>query len=234
MSSENDQYRIKYLKYKNKYNTLKSKLNQHGSSIDGDYINKLKELYPTCQFDKQNNHDTYSNYAIVYGEMTYKGINQLNTIVNPNNDFKYFIDIGSGRLKLPIYMASNPNIIKSYGIELVTERYNDGMQLLDKLKQNSNFNIYTSKITSINDDLFNIDLRTLLPEKTFVWISNLCFSENINDKLFHKLTTELKPESIICCSKQPSTDIPGLEFVRNIPIQMSWTENSDTYIYKVR
>lgn len=43
-------YYYKYKKYKNKYLQLNKLLN--GGNID--YINKLKQLYPNCEHDKNN------------------------------------------------------------------------------------------------------------------------------------------------------------------------------------
>jgi tRNA1(Val) A37 N6-methylase TrmN6 len=68
--------------------------------------------------------------------------------------FNNFIDIGSGRGKLPLYVAGLPNISKSVGIELVTDRYNDALEIKNKLNDYKNI---TNKVIFINDDFLNVN-----------------------------------------------------------------------------
>ena len=46
---------------------------------------KLRDLYPSCQYDKKNNSETYKNHDIVYGEMNYQGLNKLHNHIHKIN-----------------------------------------------------------------------------------------------------------------------------------------------------
>ena len=89
-------------KYKQKY--LDSKL-----IIE--YKQKLMELYPKCVHDSVLEGD-YSGKIITYGEMDYSGIDQIIKKF-PDYTFTSFLDIGSGRGKLCLYIAAQSNILKS-------------------------------------------------------------------------------------------------------------------------
>jgi hypothetical protein len=70
-------------------------------------------------------------------------------------------------------------------------------------------------------------------KQIFIWFSNLCFDEKINVEVFQKLINELPNNSIIGCSKQP-TELNNLELLNTVNIQMSWGDNSSTYIYIIK
>ena len=234
-------YKSKYLKYKNKYYELKNKIdNLTGGDIKDDYINELKTLYPSCQHDNGliKDADKYAkmNQRTTYGEMEYEGIESFSKLFN-NDEIKYFIDFGSGNGKLPLYIATLPNIIKSYGIELVTERHNKAVELHATLSKYSQF---TNKVELINDNMFTVLENKVFEHPALIWISNLCFDINITTELFSKLSEKMKSGSIIGCSKKPlllPTRIVELildgKTYNTLPIEMSWNKSSTIYIYKI-
>ena len=171
----------------------------------------IKKIYPTTSYveiDKSK----YTNYQTVYGEMTYNGIDKLYKSLG--SKFEYFLDVGSGNGHLCLYMSEKPEIKKSVGIEIVTERHN----FANKLK--------TDKVSFINDDILNIDL--LFDKPVFVWWSNLCFNKESIDKIAEKLISELKPGSVICCSKKINYKLYKQE-----KIEMTWSKEGIVYIYKL-
>ena len=197
-----------------------------------EFIQKLKDIYPNCKHDDNVDCSNYSNHygqKVTYGEMEYDGIEKLYSIIekkyNPNMDC--FMDIGSGRGKLCMYMSAQPNIDKVFGIEIVEERHNDANRLKNKL--NSEF---TNKIELLNMDIFEMNLREHSGKNNFIWFSNLCFDQNIIDNIFEKIKNELPEGSIICCSKKPDNEI-GLNYLESIEIPMSWSKESIVYIYKL-
>ncbi len=244
---ENSKYKNKYLKYKNKYLQLKQssqlfQSKQHGgnepfiSKINSDnqieeYRKKLSELYPSTVFDtNKNNQRNYSQeYNTTYGEMTYEGIDLINKKCNPNDDINVFVDIGSGRGKLVLWYASEPNINKSIGIELVEERHQDAL----KVKEQIGFKEITDKVELIGKNFLDIDFKTLINpySKVLIWLSNLCFNQDITDKVFDKITKDFPVGTIICCSKQTSN--PNIKFIESITVPMSWSSGSNVYIYKI-
>jgi len=173
----------------------------------------IKDVYPEKIHVKLDN--TYDNYNTTYGEMTYEGMDKLYNSLNLK--FEYFLDIGSGNGHLCFYMAEKPEIKKSIGIEIVKER----IDFANKLSNNT-------KVSFINDDIFNVNIKKLFDKPVFVWWSNLCFDKEPLDKTSQKLISELKPGSIICCSKSIDYNLYKKE-----TIEMTWIENSTVYIYKL-
>jgi hypothetical protein len=195
------------------------------------YLGKLLKLYPACQHDacKAKTEKIYKGHKTTYGEMDYKGLKKLYSVVKSmNKKINTFIDVGSGRGKLCLYMAADDKIKKSIGIELVTNRHKDGLALQKKLSKE-----YARKVELINSDIFKVDIESKLPEdpQVFVWFSNLCFDQNITDDIFQKLEKDLPEGSILCCSNRCEAGNKAMQFVKSVPIDMSWNKGSNVYIY---
>jgi len=231
-------YYQKYLKYKDKYLKLK-----HQLGGNDEYIAKLKKLYPACVHDMKTLKDAenYSKngYAITYGEMDYPAIEKYNDLFNKDENIEYFIDFGSGRGKLVLFMADKVKV-KSIGIELVIERHEDAINLKNTLAEN--YPEITNKVELINGDMFkyleNVNKQTF-KTPVLIWISNLCFGEEITSRLFIKLIEKMPSGSIIGSSKVPNKIPDGLEPVNfekdnKVQVQMSWTNSSNIYIYKIK
>ena len=207
----------KKIKYSNKTKTKKY------------YINKLKNLYPNCKFDIIKDDNTlYKDNNITYGEMEYDGIQKLYSFINKhyNSKINCFIDIGSGRGKLCMYMAAQPKIKHVLGIELVKQRHDDAEILKSELKSE-----YANKVILLNKNIFDIDFENYKNNKTFIWFSNLCFEQSNINTIFEKLQNNLPSGTIICCSKQPINEIG--QFLHKLFIPMSWNKTSNVYIYQL-
>jgi SAM-dependent methyltransferase len=205
-----------YVKYKNIY--FKKKVIK--------YEDELKKIYPIIQFDSEIN-NKYKNHKITYGEMNYDTLDKIFKIYNFK--FNYFIDIGSGRGKLCLFAAKFSNIIKSIGIELVEERHKYAIELKNKL---SNFKEII-KVEFINDDFLNVSFNDLSDKNIFIWFSNLCFNENINNDIFNKLICILPQNSIIGCSKKHNINSDKIICINTIIGNMSWSSNCRIILYKI-
>ena len=171
--------------------------------------------------------------------MEYEGIENLNKLINQDNRIKYFLDIGSGRGKLPCWFAGIDNIIKSVGIEIVEQRCLDA----DKLKSNlsKDFPSQTSKIQLVCGSFQNHNLGELVESNTdtLVWISNLCFGPELTETVFTQILNQMPKGTVISCSRKPSESIDintinKLKLISQIQIQMSWWNNlSDVFVYKI-
>ena len=213
--------KIKYLITKNDNNALSSDIYN--------FVSKLKQLYPKCVHDKTNQ-DIYKQmgHAPTYGEMEYDGFDRIMQYFS-NNNVDTFIDIGCGRGKLCLYARSFPNIKKSFGIEIVKDRYNDALNLLDNVK---NFK-YSSDIHFINDDFRNFDVEQLHNKTPFVWISNLCFERKTTNDFFDIILNKFPKGSIIACSKIHTITDPNILSLGTLNVDMSWSKNSTVYCYKI-
>jgi hypothetical protein len=166
-----------------------------------------------------------NNYVSTYGELT---LNGMKTILDKikNNQRSYldmnnirFIDLGSGLGKLPLIMSYYFNAKKSTGVELSVERHNRAMSMYNKLDKE-----LQQRINYINGDLFNINLS----DYNFIFISNLCFSTELNKRLIEKLK-ECKKGTNILCSKP--LEAPYLRLIDKFPVEMTWSNNSTIYHY---
>jgi hypothetical protein len=181
------------------------------------FLDQLKIKYPNCKYDVNRDSHLYVGHDIVYGEMEYSGIQKLYNHLKKYN-IDTFIDVGSGRGKLCMYMAAQPKIKYVMGVELVKERHDDAMKLKSELPEE-----ISKKVELLNKNILDVDLK--LEGCVFVWFSNLCFHKSITDTIFKKLQ-ELPKGSIICCSKKPNDNN-----VESIVIEMSWSKTSEVFIY---
>ena len=189
------------------------------------YISLLKRLYPVCKHDSVDS-SLYQNDKITYGEMDYEGMQQLyNHVKKINSKIDCFIDIGSGRGKLCMYMGSQPKINSVLGVELVKERHDDAVELKTDLRS-----VNLNKVELINKSILDVDLKKYSSNHVLVWFSNLCFNPSTKNDIFKKLVIELPKGTIVCCSNRPDINIEFLEII-NIP--MSWNHSSSVYIYRL-
>lgn len=212
-------------------NTTKKRKGRITRATRKHFVNKLKKLYPSCKHDTNYDSSSYDGHNITYGEMNYEGMKKLNMYVQKiNPEINTFMDIGSGRGKLCLYLASLRKINKCIGIELVKSRYEDAMELKERLSL-----AFADKVEFICANVFDVNIRDILPSdaKVFVWFSNLCFEQSTIDNIFEKIINELPSGSIICCSKKTNSENERIIFIESVQIEMSWKKESDVYIYKL-
>lgn len=180
--------------------------------------------------------------------MEYEGMQRLYSYVKKiNGHIDTFIDVGSGRGKLCMFMASQPEISRVLGVELVTQRHEDALALKAELieYQRTGKTVskrvlncptggggidYANKVTFLNQNVLEIEFAGYVGE-VFVWFSNLCFDQSTTNDIFAKLAKELPKGSIICCSKEPSVEIG--ESIGEVIIPMTWSKNSTVFMYKI-
>jgi tRNA G46 methylase TrmB len=216
---------------KNKTKTKRRRIGRVIRTTRKNFVSKLKSLYPSCKHDSNNDRSSYIGHNITYGEMNYDGMKVLYTYLQTiNPEINTFIDIGSGRGKLCLYLASLPKIKKCIGIELVKSRCDDAIELKSRLSS-----AFADKVEFICGDIFSIDLseRSGTDAKVFVWFSNLCFNQETVDEVFEKIVNELPKGSILCCSKKTISENPRITFIETVPIEMSWNKESNVHIYQI-
>ncbi|MCJ7801685.1 MAG: hypothetical protein MUP82_04940 [Candidatus Marinimicrobia bacterium] len=195
------------------------------------HIEKLKQLYPVCKHDGGSiDHNLYQGHKITYGEMEYTGIQQLYTYLSEhyNSKINSFIDIGSGRGKLCMYMAAQPKIKHVLGVELVKQRHDDAEVLKSQLQSS-----YAEKVVLLNKNVLELDFSNYANRQIFVWFSNLCFDQTTTNDIFIKLKTDLPAGTLICCSKTPEAGAGIGESLGSVVIPMSWSQTSAVYVYKL-
>jgi len=165
------------------------------------------------------------NYNHTYGELTKNGIKTIidyviQTSNNDNLDKYTFYDLGCGSANTLKYACDITNFKKLIGIEFSKIRYNIAKQnIIDKCD-----------IQLINNDILSSKIKYDKP-KSIIYISNLCFSDNINVKLAKKLSKELKSNSIVFSSKLLPINISHK--LLNIKLEQSWKADSNAYMYVI-
>jgi hypothetical protein len=189
------------------------------------YINKLKGLYPSCKYDEQNT--LYFNHK-TYGEIEYEGIQKIYNYVKKkyNRSIDCFMDIGSGRGKLCLYMAAEPDIKKVLGVELMKERHDDAIKLKSELKSE-----YADKVVLLNKNVLKIDFEDYQHSNIFVLFNNLAFNDQLTDKIYDKLEKELPKGTILCCTRPPNK---GIDILLNyIQVKASWDNECEIFFYRL-
>jgi hypothetical protein len=200
-------------KVKDKKIQTRKAVRQIYKGVDG-YTDELKG------YDKK--------FALTYGEITLGGIQKLIDIyksIKPissyPSDQRVFYDLGSGIGKNVIMVASMENMM-SKGVELVEYRHNIAMEAWNKTKKS-----VQSRVEFINKSFLDIPLHNA----AWIFISNLCMSEQINKELADKLEKDIQKNTLIASSKPlPFSD--KFKFVRKCHIPMTWDASSETMIYK--
>jgi hypothetical protein len=175
--------------------------------------------------DQLNGYD--KKFALTYGEITLAGIQKLIDIyksVHPissyPSDQRVFYDLGSGIGKNVMMVASMENML-SKGVELVEHRHNIAMEAWKKTKKS-----VQSRVEFINKSFLDIPLH----DAAWIFISNLCMSEQINKELADKLEKDLQKNTLIASSK-PLPFSNNFQFVRKCHIPMTWDAASETFLY---
>jgi len=189
-------------------------------------IKELKKLYPSMKYDVSHNKTKHNKYNTTYGEMEYEGIEKLyNHLLQTNKQINCFMDLGSGRGKLCMYMSAQQDIQKVIGIELVKERHDDAIAMKNKLTEISD------KVDLFNNDIFKISLIPYAKYNNFIWISSLCFSEKIVNNIFKKIKRELNTGTIVCCSKIPTIKIG--ELIDTVIIPQTWNSEHEVSVFRL-
>ena len=119
-----------------------------------------------------------------------------------NHDTNYqFFDLGSGGGRLVIQSHLElPSVSRSVGIELSPTRHEAAAKRLNDLKSNGDlirirqlaykaWNLSQKSSSEVNlheGNLFQLDIS----EATHIYLSSLCFSEDMLERIVHKVETE--------------------------------------------
>jgi hypothetical protein len=175
--------------------------------------------------------DYKEKYDTTYGEITLAGIEKLIHVYRKTYPIsKYpsgqrtFYDLGSGIGKNVMMVAGLVPELHAKGIEIVKDRHDKAMSVYHKYKSPSK-----ARITFINGSLYDYSID----DAAWIFISNLCFSQDMNNKLVSKIEKEAQPNTLIACSVQlPCKNTSNIHFLQNVIIPMTWNSDSAVYLYK--
>jgi hypothetical protein len=248
-------YELKYKKYKHKYNLLKKGGSPliNNTEIYKQIMNilesNIKEPFP--QIDHNLN---YGKNNTTYGELQLckDGFGKIihtcltNDVLKPLFEKKNvgFLDPCCGRglvpLSVPVYdnKLSNFDFKESHGYELAKERVEKGIDIYTNFLNNLLKSVNSKmKIVLQHADSTHIDYSNSYKncDSLLVWISNLCFSEEISKQIIENICRQLQNRLniVIFCSKEIN-NLDNLEKLGKISVKQSWNSNSDVYYYIIK
>jgi hypothetical protein len=176
-----------------------------------------------------NNLEKYKDHHVTYGEVTQEGIEKLidaynkQPITSYDKNRRTFYDLGSGIGKNVIVVALLVPEIKSRGIEIVQERHDMAIHSYKQIKSLS--------LRDRIDFVCGSFMDAKLDDAAWIYLSNLCFSEKLNEQISEKIHKEVGINTMIACSKE--LKLPKKDYsVERLNIPMTWDNNSMTYLYK--
>ena len=171
-----------------------------------------------------------TEYKTTYGEVDNDSLPVLNELFNKYAPitkialpFRNFYDLGSGVGKLTIAMAYMNPTLKTTGIEIVPDRVKKAHTAFEKIRDISVKNRVELLCISMLNDSVNY------ANACWIFISNLCLTDDTNNKIFEKLAKEVKIGCIIISSSK--TQHTSFKELNHISIPMSWDAKSKVYVY---
>lgn len=170
-----------------------------------------------------------STHELVYGEITWKGIDTL--LQNVPMKGADFVDLGSGNGKVVHYVALKYPVRMSRGVEIVPTRHEEAMRAHDSLKKDRH-------LSPVQLSLGNF--RTLSMRKpTHVYTCSTCFSDETMRDIVRNMLRYTSPSSpkYLLTQKRVIDDHNGrIQLFRHVPhVQVTWRKEHgvDYYVYKL-
>ena len=161
---------------------------------------------------------------LTYGEFTEEGLNTL--LENIDTFDKNFYDLGSGKGEVVINAINAfPDLKKSVGIEIVEERHQEALSKKEKLNKYKKDKVYFLK-GDITSSKFN------LKDANLIYISNLCFDNDLNNKLANKISEEVSSGTLIFSSK--NLPLKNVDCTYKRKVKQSWTESSTIFVNRIK
>jgi SAM-dependent methyltransferase len=168
-----------------------------------------------------------NGYAITYGELTLEGLKIIMNKIDSKKD-KVFVDLGSGNGNIVINaIKEHSNLYKSIGVEFSKSRHETAENNLKKENATIKNN---KKVKFLNNDILDDGFNYV--DFDIIYISNLCFSDEINDKLSQKINKECNSGTHIFCSRP----LLGLSNIPNpviFQVPQTWTSQSNINHYTI-
>lgn len=190
---------------------------------------KLNKLYEGLSgFDLV---DASENSNIIYGELKdesipilYEIFSRYAPLSNIISSYRNFYDLGCGIGKIVLGLTALNSSLKGVGIEIISERVQQANTALQRLRDTSIKQRVEFVCLSFLDDSINYN------NACWVFISNLCFTDETKEQLLEKLERELNTGSIVVCSSQLNST--KFEQLNHVTLPMSWSDEFKVYVYK--
>jgi len=185
----------------------------------------VEEIFGPEGFITVDNKSKGDQYNLTYGELTSQGMSQIVKYLEKKGikpKETTFIDLGCGNGKTLAYGLVY-GFQQARGAEIVEARYayaeKKRAQLEERMRE---------RISLTKSDIFDLP-RNYFPSKSVVFVSNLVFPEETNQKLIQFLSEITPADTIIIVSKIPG-NLYKLKLIEKIHVPMSWAANSECYV----
>jgi SAM-dependent methyltransferase len=170
-----------------------------------------------------------NSIAAVYGELTTSGaINMFKKLSFMDFTTKTFVDLGCG-LGRVLCAAKLYGFNHVIGVEIAHERAQAAQDMINELAITTPFSEQLLNIQIINNDLFKMNLTELKAD--VVYVSNLCFTAEMNDLLGQKLNDELTKGTVVFTTRP--IELPSASLISTVFVKQSWTDKSILYMYEM-
>ena len=176
-----------------------------------------------------------TGHATTYGEVTNGGIQTLVDLFKRHAPLSKFteaqrncFDLGCGVGRLVVGIALLVPEIRSYGIEIVSERFRNSQIAISRIHSRS----LSSRI-QIRQGNF-LDTEISYGSSCWIFVSNLCLTSETQRSLMERLEKECPPGCVIICTKDLPLSSPS-QFERvetGITVPMTWSATSQCQVYK--
>jgi hypothetical protein len=208
-------YKIKYLKYKKKYNSAKIELNENTN-------NYLENLFEKHQGKKSLYAESTPTKFLTYGYIKNSCIDIMIKKLRINKNDTFY-DLGSGIGNVCFKISYSTNAI-SKGYELVESRHNVAKDINNEFSLISNME---NKVKLFNEDFTK--LKNGIDDATIIFTDSIVFPDNLL-KLIENIAY-LSPNLRYLISMQKLDDPLNFELIENVPCEASWS-TSQINIYK--
>lgn len=167
---------------------------------------------------------TKAGGAPTYGEITYEGADQILKLFKlTEKDVFYDLGCGVGKFVVQAYLTTP--VKKAGGIELSKTRIDSAKKIAQELKKQSKIE-KNRKLEFKENDILKANLK----DATALFVSSLCFSDELIEKLTNKLAA-LKKGLRVATSKA-LTEHKAFKEIGTYQVPMTWSSSSTVHVYE--
>lgn len=167
---------------------------------------------------------TKAGGAPTYGEITYAGADQILKLFNLT-DKDVFYDLGCGVGKFVVQAYLTTPVKRAGGIELSKTRIDGAKKIAKELKTQKKIE-KGRKLEFIEGDLLKVKFK----DATAVFVSSLCFSNELLEKLTNKLAGLKK--GLRVATSRPLAENKAFKLIGDYQIPMTWSSSSTVHVYE--
>lgn len=158
-----------------------------------------------------------------YGELLSSSVDKILKYINiSKDDIFYDLGCGNGKLCIQVHLQTG---IRCIGIEYVKDRYEKSKYIVDRFRDNINFDI--GKVCFINDNFLNQPLN----DGSIFYMCSTCYNITTINQIMSKIIKNSSLKYVLSLVKIPTQWYKYFD-IDQLHTPTSWSDNCTTYIYK--